>query len=72
MSIRGGKIISTAVTIVGDSFIAGAGDHRTEMGVFTSPETLQIFFARRRALGSADFCGDSGSTGRFSLSFPAG
>ena len=43
MSIRGGKIISTAVTIVGILLSLVLVIIGLKMGVFTSPETLQIF-----------------------------
>ena len=43
MSIRGGKIISTAVTIVGILLSLALVIIGLKMGVFTSPETLQIF-----------------------------
>ena len=43
MSIRGGKILSTTVTIVGILISLVLVIIGLKMGVFTSPETLQMF-----------------------------
>ncbi|MDD3193961.1 MAG: TVP38/TMEM64 family protein [Oscillospiraceae bacterium] len=43
MSIRGGKILSTAVTIIGIIISLVLVIVGLKMGVFTSPETLQMF-----------------------------